>query len=193
MVDLVATSRIIMPHFHLPLQSGSDEILSLMRRKYTRDMFASRVSLIRERIPLAFIGVDIIAGTNGETEEMFRESYNFLNHQEISQLHAFPYSERSGTQALKIPLKVPVHDRKIRTRKYINLSEKKLRIFYEKNLGTVRNVLFEEKTGENSMEGFTENYIRVHHPYIQHYINLPVSMKMVSILPDGHMSGELLK
>jgi threonylcarbamoyladenosine tRNA methylthiotransferase MtaB len=193
MVNLVASSRIIMPHFHLPLQSGSDEILSLMKRKYTREVFASRICLIREKIPLAFIGVDVIAGTNGETEEMFRESYDFLNLQEISQLHAFPYSERSGTQALNIPLKVPVHDRKIRTRKYINLSEKKLRFFYEKNLGSIRNVLFEEKTSENSMEGFTENYIRVHHPYIQVNINRPVSMKMVSILPDGHMAGELLK
>jgi threonylcarbamoyladenosine tRNA methylthiotransferase MtaB len=191
-IDLVAASGVIMPHFHIPLQSGSDEILSLMKRKYSRDVFASRVSLIREKLPLAFIGVDVIAGTNGETEEMYRESYNFLNQLEISQLHAFPYSERSGTQALRIPLKVPVPERRMRTRMYINLSEKKLRIFYEKNLGAVRKVLFEEKTGENSMEGFTENYIRVHHPYLEQYINQPVTVKLMEVLRNGHMAGELI-
>jgi threonylcarbamoyladenosine tRNA methylthiotransferase MtaB len=188
-ISLVASSRVIMPHFHIPLQSGSDEILEMMKRKYTREVFASRISLIREKIPLAFIGVDIMAGTNGETEELFRESYDFLNSLEISQLHAFPYSERSGTLALKIPLKVSVHERKLRTRKYINLSEKKLRSFYEKNLGTIREVLFEEKTGENLMEGFTENYIRVVHPYAAELINHPVRMKLETILPDGNMLG----
>jgi len=133
--------------------------------------------------------VDIMAGTNGETEELFQESYDFLNSLEISQLHAFPYSERSGTLALNIPFKVSVHERKLRTRKYINLSEKKLRSFYEKNLGTIREVLFEEKTGENLMEGFTENYIRVVHPHAPELINHPVRMKLKTILPDGNMLG----
>jgi threonylcarbamoyladenosine tRNA methylthiotransferase MtaB len=191
-ISLVASSPVIMPHFHIPLQSGSDEILSMMKRKYPREVFASRISFIREKLPLAFIGVDIIAGTNGETEELFQESYDFLNGLDISQLHAFPYSERSGTLALKIPLKVSVHDRKLRTRKYINLSEKKLRSFYEKNLGTIHHVLFEEKTGVNNMEGFSGNYIRVVHPYESQFINQPVKMKMKAILPDGNMSGELL-
>ena len=101
-----------MPHFHIPLQAGSDEILSLMKRKYSTDLFAKRVHRIREIVPHAFIGVDVIAGTNGETEELFQESYDFINGLEISQLHAFTYSERSGTQALKIPWKVDVEDRK---------------------------------------------------------------------------------
>jgi threonylcarbamoyladenosine tRNA methylthiotransferase MtaB len=189
-ISLVASSQVIMPHFHIPLQSGSDAILGMMKRKYNREVFASRISFIREQLPFAFIGVDIIAGTNGETEELFQESYDFLNGLEISQLHAFPYSERSGTQALKIPLKVSVHDRKLRTRKYINLSEKKLHHFYEKNLGTIRNVLFEEKTEENRMEGFTENYIRVVYSCAEEWINQPVRMKMKSILPDGKVMGE---
>jgi threonylcarbamoyladenosine tRNA methylthiotransferase MtaB len=192
-ISLVASSRVIMPHFHIPLQSGSDEILKIMKRKYTTEVFASRISVIREKLPLAFIGVDIIAGTNGETEELFQESYDFLNGLEISQLHAFPYSERSGTLALNIPLKVPVHDRKLRTRKYINLSEKKLRSFYEKNMGTIQQVLFEEKTGDNRMEGFTENYIRVVHPYAEEWINQPVRLKLKTILPDGNVLGEFQK
>ena len=132
-IRLAAGSKVIMPHFHIPLQAGSDEILSLMKRKYSTGLFAGRIHRIRELAPHAFIGVDVIAGTNGETEELFQESYDFINHLEISQLHAFPYSERSGTQALKIPWKVPVEERKNRTQKYINLSEKKLRAFYEKN------------------------------------------------------------
>jgi len=142
-IDLVARSEVIMPHFHIPLQSGSDEILSLMKRKYTTGLFRSRIEKIRETISDAFIGVDVISGTNGETDAHFRESYDFINSLEISQLHTFTYSERSGTQALKIPWRVPNDERKLRTQKYINLSEKKLRAFYEKNLGSVREVLFE--------------------------------------------------
>jgi len=189
-IALVASSRVIMPHFHIPLQSGSDEVLKLMKRKYTRELFASRIRAIRETLPFAFIGVDVIAGTNGETEQHFRESYDLLNELEISQLHAFPYSERSGTPALSIPLKVSAEERKLRTRKYINLSEKKLLSFYSKNLGSVSEVLFEERKGNDRMEGFTGNYIRVELPYRAELINKPVDVKLTSILPDGHMSGE---
>ena len=123
-IELVATSKVIMPHFHIPLQSGSDEILSLMKRKYSTGLFAKRINRIRELVPHAFIGVDVIAGTNGETDEHFQESYDFINSFEISQLHAFTYSERSGTQALKIPWKVDIEERRHRTQRYINLSEK---------------------------------------------------------------------
>ncbi|MFW5831805.1 MAG: tRNA (N(6)-L-threonylcarbamoyladenosine(37)-C(2))-methylthiotransferase MtaB, partial [Prolixibacteraceae bacterium] len=159
-IELVAGSNVIMPHFHVPLQSGSDEILSLMKRKYSTALFKKRIDKIREIVPHAFIGVDVIAGTNGETEKFFRESYDFINSLEISQLHAFTYSERSGTQALKIPWKVNVEDRKRRTQMYINLSEKKLRAFYEKHLGSEHSVLFEAQKKGNKMAGFTENYIK---------------------------------
>ena len=188
-IRLAAGSKVIMPHFHIPLQAGSDEILSLMKRKYSTGLFAGRIHRIRELAPHAFIGVDVIAGTNGETEELFQESYDFINHLEISQLHAFPYSERSGTQALKIPWKVPVEERKNRTQKYINLSEKKLRAFYEKNLDTTRTILFEEQTSGGLMEGFTENYIRVEAPYDSLLINQPVKMNLASVLPNGNVKA----
>lgn len=189
-IKLAASSNVIMPHFHIPLQSGSDEILSLMKRKYSTGLFAERIRKIRELAPLAFIGVDVIAGTNGETEELFQESYDFINSLEISQLHAFPYSERSGTQALKIPWKVPVEERKNRTQKYINLSEKKLRAFYEKNLKKSYTVLFEEQTNSGMMEGFTENYIRVGAPFNQESINQLKRVRLTSIRPNGTVTGE---
>ena len=182
-IELVAGSKVIMPHFHMPLQSGSDEILSLMKRKYSTDLYRKRVKRIREIVPHAFIGVDVIAGTNGETEDYFQESYDFLNELDISQLHAFTYSERSGTQALKIPWKVDVEDRKRRTQMYINLSEKKLRAFYEKHLGSEQSVLFEEQQKKDKMLGFTENYIKVEVPYNKALVNELGVVKLKSILP----------
>jgi threonylcarbamoyladenosine tRNA methylthiotransferase MtaB len=186
-IELVAHSKVLMPHFHIPLQSGSDEILSLMKRKYSTGLFAERVKKIRELLPDAFIGVDIIAGTNGETEELFQKSYNFINTVEISQLHAFPYSERSGTQALKIPWKVPVEERKLRTQKYINLSEKKLLAFYSKNLGSVRTALFEDQNNKGNMAGFTENYIKVETNFNPKLINSLVNVKLLEIETNGHV------
>lgn len=190
-IELVAQSEVIMPHFHIPLQAGSDEVLSLMKRKYSTGLFAKRIYKIREIVPHAFIGVDVIAGTNGETEKLFQESYDFINGLEISQLHAFTYSERSGTQALKIPWVVDVEDRKHRTQMYINLSEKKLRAFYEKHLHSEQTVLFEaQKNGEN-MSGFTENYIKVEIPYNDNWINELKKVKLKSVLQNGHVSAEL--
>jgi threonylcarbamoyladenosine tRNA methylthiotransferase MtaB len=189
-IELVSKSKVIMPHFHLPLQAGSDEILSLMKRKYSTGLFAQRVKRIREIVPHAFIGVDVIAGTNGETEELFQESYDFINGLEISQLHAFTYSERSGTQALKIPWKVEVEDRKSRTQKYINLSEKKLRSFYEKQLGTSQTVLFEAQKNKGKMVGFTENYVKVEVSFNQNLINKLGGVKLESILPNGNVAVE---
>jgi threonylcarbamoyladenosine tRNA methylthiotransferase MtaB len=164
-------------------------VLDLMKRKYTTELFASRISRIRELLPEAFIGVDVIAGTNGETDELFEKSYEFLNGMDVCQLHAFPYSERSGTQALKIPHKVTPEERKHRTQRLINLSEKKLRAFYERNLGTVHTVLFEEQTNGDRMEGFTENYIRVEAELQPSLINRPARVKLVSILPGGQAAG----
>ena len=180
-----------MPHFHIPLQAGSDEILSLMKRKYSTDLFAKRILRIREIVPHAFIGVDVIAGTNGETEELFQESYDFINSLEISQLHAFTYSERSGTQALKIPWKVDVEDRKRRTQMYINLSEKKLRAFYEKQLNSKQTVLFEAQKDKSHLSGFTENYIKVETNYKEDWINQLKKVKLKSILPNGNVSVEI--
>jgi threonylcarbamoyladenosine tRNA methylthiotransferase MtaB len=189
-IELVAGSNVIMPHFHIPLQSGSDEVLSLMKRKYSTDLFAKRVHRIREIVPHAFIGVDVIAGTNGETEELFHESYNFINGLEISQLHAFTYSERSGTQALKIPWKVEIEDRKRRTQMYINLSEKKLRAFYEKHLGTEQTVLFEEQIKKDKIVGFTENYIKVETLHDDDLVNQLQKVKLKSILQNGNVAIE---
>jgi threonylcarbamoyladenosine tRNA methylthiotransferase MtaB len=191
-IELVSRSKVIMPHFHLPLQAGSDEILSLMKRKYSTDLFAKRVHRIREIVPHAFIGVDVIAGTNGETEAYFQESYDFINSLEISQLHAFTYSERSGTQALKIPWKVEVEDRKRRTQMYINLSEKKLRSFYEKQLGTEQSVLFEAQKKHDKMVGFTENYVKIEVPYDESLVNQLGAVKLKSILPNGNVAVEIL-
>lgn len=190
-IDLVANSDVIMPHFHIPLQSGSDEILSLMKRKYSTKLFERRIERIRRKVPNAFIGVDVIAGTNGETEKLFQESYDFINGLEISQLHAFTYSERSGTQALKIPWKVDVEDRKRRTQMYINLSEKKLRSFYEKNLGTIQSVLFEAQKNGEKMSGFTENYIKVETAFDESLVNKLKEVKLKSILPNGHVDIEM--
>ncbi len=190
-IELVANSTVIMPHFHIPLQAGSDEVLELMKRKYSTALFAKRVKRIREIVPHAFIGVDVIAGTNGETQEFFQKSYDFLNGLEISQLHAFTYSERSGTKALKIPGIVEVAERKNRTQKYINLSEKKLRAFYEKQLGTTHTVLFEAQQNKNKMMGFTENYIKVEIPFAENLINQIKEVKLKSILPNGNIEIDL--
>ncbi len=192
-IELAARSPVIVPHFHVPLQSGSDEILSIMKRKYSTGLFEQRIRKIRELAPYAFIGVDVIAGTNGETEALFQESYDFINSLEISQLHAFPYSERSGTQALKIPWKVAVEERKNRTQKYINLSEKKLRAFYEKNLQSIRTVLFEERNKDGLLEGFTDNYIRVEVPFREDMINTTAPLKLETILPGGNVLASWLK
>lgn len=192
-ISMAAASTVIMPHFHLPLQSGSDEVLALMRRRYTTALFAGRVRKIREVIPGAFIGVDVIAGTNGETTERFRDSYDFINSLEISQLHAFPYSERSGTRALEIPGKVPVAERKLRTQQYINLSEKKLLAFYGKNCGTTAKVLLEELLPDGRITGFSENYIRTVLPSGPQRTGEIASVRLVSLLPDGNMGGEWLE
>lgn len=190
-IELVAQSKVIMPHFHIPLQSGSDEVLSLMKRKYSTDLFAKRIRKIREIVPHSFIGVDVIAGTNGETETLFQESYDFINGLEISQLHAFTYSERSGTQALKIPWVVDVEDRKRRTQMYISLSEKKLRAFYEKHLNSDQTVLLEAQKKGKNMSGFTENYIKIETPFKDDFVNELKKVKLKSILPNGHVSVEI--
>ena len=192
-IGFVAQSKHIMPHFHLPLQSGSNDVLALMKRKYKREVFESRVAKIKKEIPSAFIGVDIIAGTNGETDEFFSESYQFVADLDVSQLHAFPYSERPGTKALEIKPIIPVEKRKQRTQRLIALSDRKTLYFYTQNLGTVHEVLFEEQKDKGTLSGYTDNYVRVEIEYNEDLKNHIVSVKLENILPNGNVWGRVEK
>jgi threonylcarbamoyladenosine tRNA methylthiotransferase MtaB len=192
-IGFAARSQRIMPHFHLPLQSGSNDVLSLMKRKYKREVFESRVAKIKAEIPNAFIGVDVIAGTNGETDDFFRDSYRFIAGLEVSQLHAFPYSERPGTKALEIKPVVPVDERKHRTQRLIALSDRKTEDFYRQNLSSIHEVLFEEQKDKKSISGFTENYIKVETTYHENLENRIVSVKLENILPNGNVWGSVLR
>ena len=165
-LQFCAQSRAFMPHFHIPLQSGSDEVLRLMRRKYDTALFRSKVERVLELMPDAFIGVDTIVGTRGETEELFQEAYDFMASLPVAQYHVFPYSERPGTKALEIPHKVRPEEKKERSQKILDLSESITHAFYERYIGKVRPVLLEHSKSKRTMHGFTDNYIRVE-------INLP--------------------
>lgn len=166
LIEVVASSRSFMPHWHLPLQSGSDEVLALMRRRYRTALFTERLQRIKALMPDAFIGVDVIVGMRGETELYFRQSLGYLEQQPISQLHVFSYSERSGTPALAISLVVSPEEKKERSREMIALSERALATFYHSFEGTIRPVLWEHTEVDGMMYGFTDNYIRVVHPYV---------------------------
>lgn len=160
-IDYVAESRAFMPHFHIPLQSGSNEVLGLMHRRYDRELFAAKVKRIKSVMPDAFIGVDVIVGMRGETDELFRESFDFISSLEISQLHVFTYSERPGTAALRIPHSVSPDVKHSRCTELISLSDAKLHDFYRSYIGTEAYVLFEKSKKGCPAHGFTENYIRV--------------------------------
>ena len=160
-IQYCAQSRAFMPHFHIPLQSGSDEVLRLMRRKYDTALFCSKVERVLELMPDAFIGVDTIVGTRGETEELFQEAYDFMASLPVAQYHVFPYSERPGTKALEIPHKVRPEEKKERSQKILDLSESITHAFYERYIGKVRPVLLEHSKSKRTMHGFTDNYIRV--------------------------------
>lgn len=190
-IEFAARSQRIMPHFHLPLQSGSNDVLALMKRKYKREVFESRVAKIKKELPHAFIGVDVIAGTNGETEDFFRDSYRFIADLDVSQLHAFPYSERPGTKALEITPVVPVDERKHRTQRLISLSDRKTEYFYNQYLGTVREVLFEEQKDKKTILGFTDNYIRVEAKFQEGTENQILPVKLENILPNGNVWGSI--
>jgi threonylcarbamoyladenosine tRNA methylthiotransferase MtaB len=163
-----------------------------MKRKYKREVFESRVAKIKKEIPHAFIGVDIIAGTNGETDEFFRDSYRFIADLDVSQLHAFPYSERPGTKALEIKPVIPVDERKHRTQRLIALSDRKTEDFYRQNLGTVREVLFEEQKDKKTISGFTDNYIRVETDYLEDLENQIILVNLENILPNGNVWGTVI-
>ena len=160
-IDYCAQSRAFMPHFHIPLQSGSDEVLKLMHRRYTTQLFAEKVAHIKERMPDAFIGVDVIVGTRGEINDLFEDTYRFIENLDISQLHVFSYSERPGTMALKIEHTVPAEEKHLRSQRLLALSEYKWKKFYQKYIGTEQEVLLEKSKKRGIMHGFTSNYIKV--------------------------------
>lgn len=185
-IDFVAGSRHFMPHFHIPLQSGSNEVLKLMRRRYDRELFAGRVSKIKAAIPDAFIGVDTIVGMRGETLEYFNEARDFIDSLDVSQLHVFPYSERQGTKALEIPLTVPPDEKHRRVTELLRISDKKRSGFYHRFEGQTRPVLFEDNKVGEYICGFTDNYIKIQLPYDNTLANriVPVTLTTETLSMD---------
>ena len=164
LIEFCAQSRAFMPHFHIPLQSGSDEVLKLMHRRYDTALFAHKIQLIKERMPDAFIGVDVMVGTRGEMPEYFEACYEFLRSLDVTQLHVFPYSERPGTAALQIPYVVSDKEKKQRSQRLLALSDAKTEAFYARHIGQEAEVLFEKALRGRAMHGFSRNYIRVELP-----------------------------
>ncbi len=190
-IEFVASSKKFMPHFHIPLQSGSDEILKSMRRKYERQLYADKVAKIKSLMPHCSIGVDVIVGFPGETDETFLETYNFINGLDVSYLHVFPYSERKNTTAAKLKDKVHQFKRNDRTEMLRILSEKKRRAFYESFSGKSFNVLFENEEKEGKMYGFTDNYIKTVADYDPLLINEITSVSIGHLSDDGCASAEI--
>lgn len=189
-IAFVAQSKRFVPHFHIPLQAGSNKILGLMRRRYRRELYIERVAKIKELMPHCCIGVDVIVGHPGETQEAFLETYQFLNELDISYLHVFTYSERPNTAALDIKPIVPQSQRAERSKMLHILSDKKRRAFYESQLGTVRTVLFEDEVVNGYMQGFTENYVRVTAQYDPLLINELKTLRLTQINADGLVEVE---
>jgi len=190
-IDFVATSRSFVPHFHIPLQSGSDRILKLMKRRYNLNLFSERIDRILSIIPNACIGADIITGFPGETENDFKETYNYLKNKEISYLHIFSYSERNNTEALKINPKIKPDIIAERSRKLHDLGVEKKNTFYKKNLDSVMEVLFENKESNGKLTGLTDNYIKVEIPYDKGKLNRILSIRLERITDSGSISGRL--
>ena len=187
-IDYVAQSQRFMPHFHIPLQSGSNKILKLMRRRYNRELYADRVAHIKQLMPHCCIGVDVITGFPGETHEDFLETYHFLNDLDISYLHVFTYSERANTAAIDFEAPVPVSIRQDRTAQLMNLSEKKRRFFYQQHLGTNQNVLWEAENDQNRMFGFTNNYIKTETEYDPLLVNEISPVTLANLTPQNTVS-----
>ena len=184
-IDLVAKSKSFVPHFHIPLQSGSNDLLKLMKRRYLRELYVDRVEYVKKVMPNACIGVDVIVGFPGETEEHFLETYNFLNELDISYLHVFTYSERDNTEAVKMTGVIPKNIRSKRSKMLRGLSVKKRRAFYESQIGTQREVLFESENKEGYIHGFTENYVKVKTPWNPKLINTIKKVELINIDEDG--------
>lgn len=192
-IEWVAGSRRFMPHFHIPLQAGSDEVLALMRRHYDTALFRNRIELIRRAIPDAFIGVDLIVGARGETDALFERSYEFVDSLDITRLHVFPYSERPGTRALSIDTVVPQDVKHRRTNRMLALSERKLRDFTDRYIGTVRPMLPEHVRDDGRMLGFTDNYLRVEIDAQPLLANTVVDVRLTALSADGEtVRGEVV-
>ena len=184
-IEYVAQSRAFMPHFHIPLQSGCDEVLKLMRRRYDTALFAHKIRKIKEVMPHAFIGVDVIVGTSGETEEYFNQAYEFLEGLDVTQLHVFSYSERPGTQALKIDHVVSADEKHRRSQLLLALSDEKTKAFYESHIGREAVVLMEKSKSGTPMHGFTDNYVRVELPHDNSLDNQLLRVRMDGFNEDG--------
>ena len=184
-IDFVAQSKTFVPHFHIPLQSGSDTLLKLMRRRYMTDLYLDRVARINKTMPNACIGVDVIVGFPGETQELFLETYNFLNQLEVSYLHVFTYSERENTPAATMDGVVPKNIRAKRSKMLRGLSAKKRRAFYESQLGSTLTVLFEGENKQGYIHGFTQNYVKVKHPWNPELVNTLREVTLLEIDEDG--------
>ena len=192
-IDFVAQSNSFVPHFHIPLQSGSNEMLKAMRRRYMKELYQNRVEHIKTVMPNACIGVDVIVGFPGETDDLFLETYNFLNALEISYLHVFTYSERANTHAASLPGVVPKAVRSKRSKMLRGLSAKKRRAFYESQVGTNRRVLFEGENKEGYVHGFTENYVKVKAPWNPALVNTLHKVVLSEIDSDGLLRIEFKK
>lgn len=192
-IDFVAQSNAFVPHFHIPLQSGSDAVLKLMRRRYLSNLYIDRVNRIKQVMPHACIGVDVIVGFPGETEAHFLETYNFLNTLDISYLHVFTYSERDNTVAAQLEGIVPKHIRSKRSKMLRGLSVKKRRAFYESQLGTKRTVLFESENKTGYIHGFTENYIKVKTPWNPELVNTLHEVELTKIDEEGFVRFDFVK
>ena len=191
-IDLVSSSRAFVPHFHIPLQSGSNTILKLMKRRYLRELYVDRVNMIKAKMPHACIGVDVIVGFPGETEACFLETYEFLAELDISYLHVFTYSERDNTEAAVMGDVVPLKQRHKRSKMLRGLSVKKRRAFYESQLNSERTVLFEGENKEGYIHGFTENYVKVKSPWNPSLVNTIHKVKLDSIDEDGLVRFEFV-
>ena len=192
-IEFVSNSRTFVPHFHIPLQSGSNEVLKKMKRRYLRELYVDRVNKIREVMPDACIGVDVIVGFPGETDEHFLETYHFLNDLDISYLHVFTYSERDNTEAAEMEGVVHGNVRSKRSKMLRGLSVKKRRAFYESQLGTTRTVLFEAENKEGYIHGFTENYVKVKTPWNPELVNTLHEIKLTIIDEDGSVRMEFVR
>ncbi|WP_430927607.1 tRNA (N(6)-L-threonylcarbamoyladenosine(37)-C(2))-methylthiotransferase MtaB [Polaribacter marinivivus] len=192
-INFVSKSNSFVPHFHIPLQSGSDELLKKMKRRYLRKVYTDRVSKIKEVMPNACIGVDVIVGFPGETNELFLETYNYLNDLDISYLHVFTYSERPNTEAVEMEGVVPKKVRAKRSKMLRGLSVKKRRAFYESQLGNTLTVLFESENKEGYIHGFTENYVKVKTPWNPDLVNTLHTIKLTEIDADGLVRFDFVK
>ena len=192
-IDFVAKSKKFVPHFHIPLQSGSNVLLKLMKRRYHKELYADRINKIKTLMPDCCIGVDVIVGFPGETDEFFLETYNYLNNLDLSYLHVFTYSERDNTEAIDLPNQVSIVERKRRNKMLRILSAKKLRLFYEQQKGKILSVIFENENKKGFMYGFTQNYVKVKYPFDETLCNSILNVTILDFDEEGNMTCLLME